>query len=314
MQIPESYQLAVERELSSCPHDALQIAADRIIQHYRREKKSQPLFQNEASRLAYLAVRMPATYAAIAAVLQEGLQRQSFIPRTMVDIGAGPGTGGFAAAECFDVQSICFVEPSHPMSAIGKRLCSASPSKAVREARWIQELKDEPADVALLSYLIGEMAPAEIEPLLERLWANDTKMVIVIEPGTPAGYRRILAVRAWALKKGAHLIAPCPHSLACPLTGSDWCHFPARVERTRLHKLLKSGSLGYEDEKFSYLSFGKNPSQVPTARIVKAPCKASGWVRLHLCTDGKLKEIVVSRKESDYRLARNAKWGDGWMM
>ena len=91
-----------------------------------------------------------------------------------------------------------------------------------------------------------------------------------------------------------------------------WCHFPARVEPTRLHKLLKSGSLGYEDEKFSYLIFGKTPSQIVGGRIVGNPKKASGLAEFSLCQDGKIKEISISRKQENFRKAKDAAIGDFW--
>ena len=35
---------------------------------------------------------------------------------------------------------------------------------------------------------------------------------------------------------GANILAPCPHARPCPLAAPDWCHFSARVARSRLHR------------------------------------------------------------------------------
>lgn len=77
--------------------------------------------------------------------------------------------------------------------------------------------------------------------------------LVVVEPGTPRGFQQILEARTQALASGAAILAPCPHDATCPMQGSDWCHFAARVERSRTQRQLKGGELGWEDEKFSYV-------------------------------------------------------------
>jgi len=134
-------------------------------------------------------------------------------------------------------------------------------------------------------------------------------VLVVIEPGTMKGSAHIRAVRQQLLDLGGQLIAPCPHKLACP---SDWCHFAARVERTRLHRQIKGGALGYEDEKFSYVIAAKEGAFACENRVVRHPIKGSGHVKLTLCTqDGKWEERIVSKKHGPlYRQARDADWGD----
>ena len=54
---------------------------------------------------------------------------------------------------------------------------------------------------------------------LEALYAktsNDGYMILV-EPGSPKGFRFINDFRNWAIKKDAMIIAPCPHNKECPL-------------------------------------------------------------------------------------------------
>jgi ribosomal protein RSM22 (predicted rRNA methylase) len=100
----------------------------------------------------------------------------------------------------------------------------------------------------------------------------------------------------------------------------DWCHFSQRMERTSLHRQLKGGELGHEDEKFSYLIAAKadavsaDAAPIP-ARIVRHPGKHSGHVQLSLCTpQGGIETRTVTRSsKSIYKLARKAEWGDTWM-
>ena len=108
------------------------------------------------------------------------------------------------------------------------------------------------------------------------------------------------------------MAAPCPHALACPMVGGDWCHFAARLERTALHRKLKGGSLGYEDEKFSYVAFSKEVVELPPSRILSEPARHSGHVSLKLCTKAEgLQQPIISKKQGElYKQSRKAAWGD----
>ncbi len=53
--------------------------------------------------------------------------------------------------------------------------------------------------------------------------------MVLVEPGSPKGFRFIHDFRQWVLKKNrneANLFAPCPHHLECPLAKEkSWCNF-----------------------------------------------------------------------------------------
>ncbi len=94
-----------------------------------------------------------------------------------------------------------------------------------------------------------------------------------------------------------------------------WCHEAVRLPRTALHRRLKGGQLGYEDEKLSYLAVTFDPllpKVVPPCRIVHAPRNRHGHTHLVLCTfRGCLEPTIISRKYKElYRMAREAEWGD----
>ena len=103
-------------------------------------------------------------------------------------------------------------------------------------------------------------------------------MLLIVEPGTTAGWQRILDARAQLIADGAHILAPCPHALACPIAQPDWCHFSARVARSRVHRLAKEAEVPWEDEKFIYLAASRTPAvahALPRARRRRKPRAAA---------------------------------------
>jgi ribosomal protein RSM22 (predicted rRNA methylase) len=163
-----------------------------------------------------------------------------------------------------------------------------------------------------LSYVLGELAHAAINPLIERLWTLSGDVLLVVEPGTPAGWQRILLVRDRLIALGAHIVAPCAHAERCPLTAPDWCHFSRRVARSRTHRLAKDADVPWEDEKFIYLAVSRTPNESPAARVLARPRAASGAVRLKLCgPNGQLEERLVTKRQGDaFKVARRVGWGD----
>lgn len=297
MQLPEELQTAIEQIFENVSPLGLRKARESLTREYRSGGVSP--FADESKRLAYLGARMPATYAAVHKVL-----KNVRLSGTLLDLGAGPGTATWAALDLFpDLEKIILIEKSMEAIEFGKKLAHSIP-----QAVWLQQNLTDPiprANAAILSYVLGELR--ESEKLVEKAFeAVDT--LILIEPGTPAAFQRMKRLRQLLIDKKAHIIAPCPHSYVCQ---NDWCHFSARVERSRFHRLLKEGSLGFEDEKFCYLIASKSPGSNFPSRIIRHPNKQSGYVRLALCTDeGTLVEKTVSRKDKElYRKARGSDWG-----
>ncbi len=83
-------------------HDAAARAA--AISKTYRDGGNSGAITSETDALAYALARMPATYAAVAASLERaGRDRPDFAPQSLLDVGAGPGTASWAAAEAFTV-------------------------------------------------------------------------------------------------------------------------------------------------------------------------------------------------------------------
>ncbi len=173
------------------------------------------------------------------------------------------------------------------------------------------------ADLACAAYVLGELTAAQ-QSALVALAAQAAPAVLLVEPGTPAGHRRILAARAQLLAAGFAIAAPCPHQLGCPLAvEGDWCHFGARLQRSSLHRQAKGAELSYEDEKYSYVAAVRPDCLAVAAapgRIVRRPQQRKGLMMLSVCTqDGVVgRELVGKSKGELYRHARKISWGDPW--
>lgn len=275
-----------------------------VSERYR--KGVTPFLETEGHRLAYLVTRFPATCAAIREVLQEigGLPITS-----LLDLGAGPGTAWAAAREIFPFlkKTLC-LEADFAFIKLGKALTDEGVSWEQKDLKACTHFPEH--DLVLFSYSIGELPEKYWEPLLEGAWKAAGKALVIIEPGTPAGFERIRKLRAKLLDLGAHPYAPCPHANACPMISPNWCHFAARVQRSSLHRQAKEGSLGFEDEKFSYIIVGKEPLPLPQARILRYPLKNKGHLSLELCARNGLKNKVITKSDKEfYKKARKFTWG-----
>jgi ribosomal protein RSM22 (predicted rRNA methylase) len=119
-------------------------------------------------------------------------------------------------------------------------------------------------------------------------------------------------VRDFFIEKGANILAPCPHNLKCPLIAPNWCHFTQRLQRTKLHKEAKSATLGYEDEKFSYLIVSKQLRTLNSNRILTKPKHRGGHIEFDICTNkGTHESVIISKKNKDlYSIAKKKEWSD----
>ncbi|HEY4191682.1 MAG TPA: small ribosomal subunit Rsm22 family protein [Mesorhizobium sp.] len=319
MELPAPLRQAVDRLLEDTPLAAIRQAAKTLSDRYRAELRDGRLHMaQDLAVKAYLATRLPATYAAARASLDALREaRPDFSPETLLDIGAGPGTVLWAAAQSWpDLRQATLLEASEPARKIGQHLL-AEGGLAI-ETAWLAgdatiELGGSaPADLVTLAYVLDEIAPASLPKLIGKLWDLTADTLLIIEPGTPAGWRRILEARALLIATGAHILAPCPHEIPCPLVASDWCHFSRRVARSRLHRLAKDAEVPWEDEKFIFVAASRRPAAHRAARVLAAPKSGSGKVALKLCRpDGEVEERLFTKRDGEvFRRARRADWGD----
>jgi len=317
--LPAELKAALDAKLQGLSRNAAAERASLISQTYRDGGGSGAI-RSEADALAYALARMPATYAAVTASLNALREIVSdFAPKSLLDIGAGPGTATWAAAEAFSsLQSFTLVDANSALRALALDLVGGSPrlrDMTYQRGEARAALADaEAADLVVASYMIGETSDAEQRALTALMWEKTRDTLLIVEPGTTAGYGRIIALREQLIALGAHAAAPCPHDGKCPLTAPDWCHFTQRLPRSRAHKQLKSAELPYEDEKFSYVALTRAPVAQHPARVLAQPVVTKVEVTAKLCApDGLVIAKLPRRARADYARARRWRWGSAVM-
>jgi ribosomal protein RSM22 (predicted rRNA methylase) len=355
---------AIQAGLSGAGIPALAAGARRLTAAYRSgDTPAGPVLATKADAAAYAAYRMPATAAATALALQQTrLSLPGWRPATLLDLGAGTGSVAWAvAAQLPSVEAMTLLEQSPAAIGVGRAILDAANAsghpasygassrtaaagtpvpRSVTFRTWrlpaAQPADDQPAaalgsqpadpaatDLATVSYVLGELTGAQ-QAAIVAVAIRAAPAIVLVEPGTPAGHRRILVARERLLAAGYRLAAPCPHEQECPLAAAgDWCHFAARLPRSSVHRQVKGAQLGYEDEKFSYvaavrphlLGSAAPPDPVlPAGRIVRRPLQRKGLVTLQVCqaagTAGA--ELIGKSAPETYRDARKSSWGDRW--
>jgi ribosomal protein RSM22 (predicted rRNA methylase) len=314
--LPAELKAALDARLQGLSRNAAAGRAALISQTYRDGGGSDAI-RSEADALAYALARMPATYAAVSASLNALCEiRPDFAPTSLLDVGAGPGTATWAAAEAFpSLTSFALLDANSALRALALDL--GRDSTRLRKMTYQHgEVRaalagSEAADLVVASYMIGEISDAERTALADLMWAKTRDTLLIVEPGTPAGYGRIIALRRQLIAAGAHVAAPCPHDGECPLAAPDWCHFTQRLPRSRAHKQLKSAELPYEDEKFSYVALTRAPAARHPARVLAQPVVTKVAVTARLCTDqGILNAVAARRQKAAYTRFKKINWGD----
>lgn len=326
MELPIELKEKIEEEISKVGLKDLQKSAQNISSRYRDEEKTKTttrLIQNKEDALSYAVSRMPATYGAINSALEHTLEILKINNidykkelKTLLDIGAGTGTASWCASEYLDLENITCIENEINMLSLGKQLMQAN-NKIYDIAKWkrqnvLTENIEEKADVLITAYMLNELNKENLNSVLEKIWNATNKLLLIVEPGTPESYNRLMKIRKYFIDKNAEIVAPCPHTKECKIQNDDWCSFSCRVARTKIHKLLKDGDVPYEDEKFCYIALYKGKIQNKESRILRHPKIESGLIRLKVCNkDTSINEVTITKRDKElFKKAKKSKAGD----
>jgi len=318
MELPKRLRFLIEEATSKVANKVLAENASVISCRYRQEKAiGTSLLNKNDEALSYAVVRMPATFGAVSSALEKVLDITDYAPKSLLDVGAGTGAATWAVEQQINLENIVCLEREKVMRDVGQYLMQESEIEVLKQAKWQNfdaardELKDN-ADLVVVSYMLNELREEDRSTVLKKLWEATNQILLIVEPGTPKAFASLLKMRDFLLESGGNVIAPCPHGNACCLPEGDWCHFSCRIARSKLHKQIKSASMGYEDEKFCFLAVGRKKQDRQYDRVLKNPQINKASVKYEICShNGKIEvEEVSSRDKNNYKMAKKLNWGD----
>ena len=249
---------------------------------------------------------------------RSGLARPGWAPTSILDLGAGPGIAAWAA-----VRGLARDRDGHARRGRARdgarRQGLAAPradgAAAGAHGRW--PTSDAPpahADLVLVSYVIGELEPAALAAAsLDTPGRLPTDTLAIVEPGTTAGYERVLAVRD-AVHRRRRLDArtlpprrtlPPPRGRLVPLRD------PARPQPNAPAREGRRARIRGREVRLRRPHALAAP-QRPAARVLRRPDLRPGHVVLDLCTAGRPRAphgLEARRRRTTARPARS-RWGD----
>jgi SAM-dependent methyltransferase len=253
---------------------------------------------------AYLLFYWPVSYAQGRQILGELSSR----PRSVLDLGSGPGPLAFAALDAGAVEATA-ADRSRPALALAREL-AAEAEEALATREWDPQragaLPVTSVDAVLMGHLLNELfgtgeaavgrRAALVETALGALRPGGS--VVLIEPALRDTSRELLQLRDALVRRGFAVRAPCLFRGDCPALQkpSDWCH----AERAwsmppLLEQLAQTAGLHKEALKMSYLVLApkgeawREPPPGQSFRIVSEALAGKGRQRFMGCgPDGRL--------------------------
>ena len=316
MDLPIELKNAVESLVENKSMSELKAASKIITDKYKNESgKGKKLVTDKLDAEVYSVYRMPATFGACYDALSYVSELFDESIDSVIDVGAGSGAASWASDNIFGPSKITCLERESSMRDLGKKLMECDPS-ILHKTTWLsfditKDIPADNADMIISSYMFNELDPEDIRSSVLKLWDKTDKLLVIVETGTPRGFSVIKTIRDILIEQGGFLVAPCTHDSPCRLASDDWCHFTCRVQRSKLHKIIKDGDAPYEDEKYSYIAFSRKPCKRADMRVLRHPYITKGQVDVTLCTETENTNTTFRKRDGDlYKKAKKSKQGD----
>lgn len=286
--LPKSLQVQLEQyfgdlNLIRTHFPQTQDAIVRISDHFQNRVRVTP-WEKTHFREAYFVYFHTLNVLRLKAVFKE-LSRwhPQFCPNHIFDFGSGLGASELAFREVFtDCSSPwTFIESNREAERLHSRI---RPQSWCSNVDWTRQIPAFPQESLLISsYSLNELNEFPTEFL-------NAETIIIVEPSTQAITRRLMALREPLSDSGFHLLAPCTHSMQCPLlkeSKKDWCYDRIHWERPKWFEALEAQlPMTNRTLTFSYLIASRTlkPQKLEkSARVIGDTLKEKGKSRQMIC-------------------------------
>ncbi len=310
-QIQEIEQLLSKENFSKLQQDFINIS-----KKYREENiNSGSVVNNDKQALSYVASRMNETSIIVDKVLKTIFQvvDKSEV-ESVLDLGSGTGSVLWALENFFSNINITAVEREKCMQKYAKVLCKSlnlNIEYVLQDVLSKETNNLSNCDLVIESFMLNEMAEKDSYKALDLMINKANKYILLVEPGTPKSYQKMMQIRDCVVAKNLKVLLPCTHCKKCPLI-NDYCNFTVRLNRSKFLKNIKGGALGYEDEKYFYLLLSKQDIKNVENMVIRKPIVRKSCIDLKLCNNGgKVNNITITKKDKEnYSKAKKIKHGD----
>lgn len=317
--LPKDLYTAIKGLLATMPAARWVPEAQALSQRYRGDRAdTKRLAFGEAQVLGYLALILPATYAQLCGAIKAIAARvPGWQPRTLLDLGSGPGTALWAAAAHWpSLEQMTAWEREPAFIATGKQLARNSENPAIAQAVWEQRDLSQirsigQYDLVVLGHVLNELdQPTQVD-VVQAAWNMTAGVLLIVEPGTSAAFPVVRAARDMLLPQGARTLAPCAHDRPCPLE-HDWCHFPQRIARPDFQRKARGALSDWEDSKFSYAALARFPAEHAIwGRVIREVESNKAYAVAKISsTEGIVLDRALKRHREEFRRVKGLEWGD----
>lgn len=272
---------------------------------------------------AYLALRIPATYAQIFGALDQVKELlPNWHPKTLLDIGSGPGSASWSAKEIWpSLSESTSLDQHFDFLTIGKQLQKSADIDMAMDWKQMDLRKgmagiSKQFDIVVIANVLNELSPAAGDKIIGQAFDLCRSMLVIIEPGTPTG-SSITENASRKLSKAGNLLAPYIENTFVPKS-DYYIHFSQRFIRPefqrRIRQHMRDTSLmasDWEDTKYGYTVISKiEPEVQPWGRCIGPVQIQKGFLEIPVLTKDGIEKIKVMKRDHDqYTFAKDIKWG-----
>lgn len=340
-------QVVQEEGLKS---DALAKGVGRLSHMFTKERNSlhRRYLEDHVLGAAYLQYFLPVNLAKVSVLLDE--MPASDVPNrvSVLDVGAGPGTGGLAVLDWWHRRDpsvevmVTAVDASPRALQHAKRLwqtvCHAGGISEARldffegdieRAACIEKVRVKaPYDLIILANSLNEIGADSGDPLAVRMkllvslldLLSPHGTVMIVEPALRETSRALCHIRDQMLQENrCNVYSPCLHENECPalVNPHDWCH-EERAWEPPESILAIDAQVGFIKDalKFSYLLLRKDGKTIVNRqqnvyRVVSELRVMKGEKRAWLCNERGRQEVGRQDRLGTDRNAAFDEWHRG---